>query len=127
MLKKSCKNLSDYLVSELTEVGQYILLRDMICLQLRMLGKIGSPRLHLVLCDLNEALLNDMVKNQFVPENEENQEQMLNDNLILALASPYFAHMGLLDPMKKVFITSKHIESLPILLFTALSLQVPAL
>lgn len=53
MLKKSCKNLSDYLVNELTEVGQYILLRDMICLQLRMLGKIGSPRLHLVLCDLN--------------------------------------------------------------------------
>jgi hypothetical protein len=49
---------------------------------------------------------------------------MLNDNLILALASPYFAHMGMLDPMKKVFITSKHIESLPILLFTSLSLQV---
>jgi hypothetical protein len=49
---------------------------------------------------------------------------MVNDNFLLALASPYFAHMGMLDPMKKVYITSKHIESLPILLFTALSLQV---
>lgn len=48
----------------------------------------------------------------------------MNDNFLLALASPYFAHMGMLDPMKKVYITSKHIESLPILLFTALSLQV---
>ena len=52
---------------------------------------------------------------------------MLNDNILLALASPYFAHMGMLDPMKKVYITSKHIESLPILLFTALSLQVLAI
>jgi hypothetical protein len=66
VLKKSCKNLSDYLVTELTDVGQYILLRDMICLQLRMLGKTGSPRLNLVLTDLNEALLNDMTKDQFV-------------------------------------------------------------
>ena len=34
---------------------------------------------------------------------------MVNDNLILALTGPYFAHMGMLDPMKKVFITYKHI------------------
>ena len=34
---------------------------------------------------------------------------MVNDNLILALTGPYFAHMGMLDPMKKVFITCKHI------------------
>jgi hypothetical protein len=65
-----------------------------------------------------------MTKNQFVAETQENQEQMMNDNFILALASPYFSHMGMLDPMKKVYITSKHIESLPILLFTSLSLQV---
>jgi hypothetical protein len=55
------------LVVVLAEIGQYILLRDLICLQLRMLGKTGSPRLCLVLNDLNEALLNDMSKNQFVP------------------------------------------------------------
>jgi len=42
------------------------MLRDMICLLLRMLGKTGSPRLCLVLNDLNEALLNDMTKNQFM-------------------------------------------------------------
>jgi hypothetical protein len=64
MLKKSCKSLSDFLVAQLTEVGQYIMLRDMICLQLRMLGKTATPRLFLVLSDLNESLLNDMVRGQ---------------------------------------------------------------
>jgi hypothetical protein len=73
MLKKTCKNLSDFLVTNLALIGQHILLRDMICLQLRMLGKIGSPRLCLVLNDLNEALLNDMTKNQFLTETTENQ------------------------------------------------------
>jgi len=124
VLKKSCKSLSDYLVGILAEIGQFVLLRDMICLLLRMLGKTGSPRLCLVLNDLNEALLNDMTKNQFVPETPENQEQMINDNLILTLAGTYFSHMGMLDPMKKVFITGKHIESLPIILFTSVSLQI---
>jgi len=51
-------------VGQLTDIGQFILLRDMICLQLRMLGKTATPRLFLVLSDLNEALLNDMVKGQ---------------------------------------------------------------
>jgi WASH complex subunit strumpellin len=104
-LKKNFKNLSDFLNVVLAEIGQYVLLRDMICLMLRMMGKTGSPRLCLVLNDLNEALLSDMCKNQFVPETPENQEQMINDNLILALTGPYFAHMGMLDPMKKVYIT----------------------
>lgn len=67
ILKKNYKSLSDYLIVILAEIGQYILLRDMICLQLRMLGKTGSPRLCLVLNDLNESLLSDMTKNQFVP------------------------------------------------------------
>lgn len=52
---------------------------------------------------------------------------MINDNLILALAGPYFAHMGLLDPMKKVYITCTQLESLPIVLFTTISLQVTML
>lgn len=123
-LKKVLKNLSDFLNVTLAEIGQYVLLRDMICLMLRMMGKTGAPRLSLVLNDLNEALLNDMCKNQFVPETPENEEQMINDNMILALAGPYFAHMGLLDPMKKVYITCTQLESLPIMLFTSISLQV---
>ena len=69
-LKKVCKPLSDFLVVNLAEIGQYVLLRDMICLVLKMFGKTRSPRLCLVLNDLNEALLNDMTKNQFVPETE---------------------------------------------------------
>lgn len=96
----------------------------MICLMLRMLGKTGAPRLSLVLSDLNEALLNDMCKNQFVAETPENQEQMINDNMILALSGPYFAHLGMVDPMKKIYITCRHIESIPIILFASVSLQV---
>jgi len=53
--------------------------------------------------------MSDMVKNQFVAETPENQEQMVNDNLVMALANPYFAHMGMMDPMKKVFVTCRHI------------------
>jgi hypothetical protein len=49
---------------------------------------------------------------------------MVNDNLVLALVGPYFAHMGMQDPMKKVFVTSKHIESLPIILFTTVSMHI---
>ncbi len=49
---------------------------------------------------------------------------MVNDNLILALVGPYFAHTGMMDPIKKVFVTSKHIESLPIILFTTVSMHV---
>jgi hypothetical protein len=53
VLKKNYKSISDYLVTALAEIGQYLLLRDLICLQLRMLGKTGSPRLFLILNDLN--------------------------------------------------------------------------
>ena len=67
MLKKQLKGLSDYLTLDLTDIGHYILLRDMICLELRMLGKIGSPRLYLILNNLNQALMSDMIKDQAVP------------------------------------------------------------
>jgi hypothetical protein len=42
----------------------------------------------------------------------------------MAVAGCYFTHMGMLDPIKKIFITCKHIESLPIILFTTISLNV---
>ena len=48
----------------------------------------------------------------------------MTDNLVMAVAGCYFTHMGMLDPIKKIFITCKHIESLPIMLFTTISLNV---
>lgn len=41
-----------------------MLLRDMICLELRMLSKVGAPRFYLVLENLNTSLLNDLIRNQ---------------------------------------------------------------
>lgn len=41
-----------------------MLLRDMICLELRMLSKVGATRLFLVLENLNSSLLNDLIKSQ---------------------------------------------------------------
>ena len=42
----------------------------------------------------------------------------------MALSSPYFAHMGMLDPLKKIYITCKHLEHLPIVMFTTISMHV---
>jgi hypothetical protein len=37
------------MTNEFQKIGQYVLLRDMICLELRMLGKVGASRLYLVM------------------------------------------------------------------------------
>lgn len=81
-----------------------MLLRDMICLELRMLSKVGSPRLFLCLENLNTSLLNDMMKSQ--DAQNESMEENNNENFLLALVHPYFKHLGMLEPTKKIFITS---------------------
>ncbi len=48
-LKKTFKPLTTQISKDLVKIGHYMLLRDMICLELRMLSKVGSPRLFLVL------------------------------------------------------------------------------
>lgn len=48
-LKKNFKGVTVEATSILSNIGQYMLIRDLICLELRMLGKVGSPRLYLVL------------------------------------------------------------------------------
>lgn len=63
-LKKTFKALTTEIAKDLIKIGHYMLLRDMICLELRMLSKVGAPRLYLVLENLNASLLNDMIKNQ---------------------------------------------------------------
>ena len=82
-----------------------MLLRDMICLELRMLGKVGSPRLFLVLENLNNSVLNDLVENQSFEETK--VDRLDNENLLLALINPYFKHLGMLEPLKKVFVTCR--------------------
>jgi WASH complex subunit strumpellin len=66
-LRKHFKLISSSATTEFMRVGHYMLLRDMICLELRLLGKVGSPRLFLVLENLNTSLLNDMIKKQNNP------------------------------------------------------------
>jgi hypothetical protein len=48
-LKKFFKPLTTQMAKDFVKIGHYMLLRDMICLELRMLSKVGSPRLYLVL------------------------------------------------------------------------------
>lgn len=48
-LKKTFRPLSTQIAKCFIKIGHYMLLRDMICLELRMLSKVGAPRLYLVL------------------------------------------------------------------------------
>lgn len=93
-LKKTFRPLSTQIAKCFIKIGHYMLLRDMICLELRMLSKVGAPRLYLVLENLNGSLLNDLIRNQ----NEEGHtyEQIDCENLLLALVNPYFKHLGML-------------------------------
>ncbi len=50
------------MTQELQKIGQYILLRDMICLELRMLSKVGASRLYLVVENLNSSIIDDMAQ-----------------------------------------------------------------
>lgn len=63
-LKKLFKAQAPLVTKELIKIGHYMLLRDMICVELRMLSKVGSPRLYLCLENMNNSLLNDLMKNQ---------------------------------------------------------------
>lgn len=64
ILKKTFKNLCANVAKQFIKIGHYMLLRDMICLELRMLSKVGATRLFLVLENLNSSLLNDLIKSQ---------------------------------------------------------------
>ena len=81
-----------------------------------MLSKVGSPRLFLCLENLNSSLLNDLIKSQTSEANS--VDQIDNENLLLALISPYFKHLGMLEPLKKIYLTSEPIEHLSLFLFT---------
>lgn len=67
-LKKTLKGLNSVVVPLVMRVGQLVILRDMICLQLQMLAKVGSNRLYLVLENLNQTILNDIVNREYTPE-----------------------------------------------------------
>lgn len=117
-LKKTFKPLTTQIAKDLIKIGHYMLLRDMICLELRMLGKVGAPRLFLVLENLNTSLLNDLIRSQ--NEAAHQKDEVDNENLLLTLVNPYFKHLGMLEPLKKVFITSEPIENLPLIIFTTI-------
>ena len=61
-MKKYFKPTSTYMTQELQKIGQYILLRDIICLELRMLSKVGASRLYLVVENLNSSIITDMTQ-----------------------------------------------------------------
>ena len=106
-LKRTLKGLCLTLTNEFMKIGQYLLLRDMICLSIRMLAKVGSNRLYLVLENINNTLLNDISNRS--QNKAENEEQIMHENMLMSVLNPFFAHTGMLEPTKKIFMTCKEI------------------
>lgn len=48
----------------------------------------------------------------------------MNENILLKVLTPYTSNLGMSDPMKKIYVTSKPINHLGLLLFTSLAINV---
>ncbi len=49
---------------------------------------------------------------------------VVNENILLKLLTPYTLNLGMSDPMKKIYVTSKPINHLGLILFTSLAINV---
>lgn len=67
-LKKSLRGLHANINVALMKIGQYIILKDLICLELQMLSKVGSNRLYLVLDNVNKTIKNDIVNREYTQD-----------------------------------------------------------
>ncbi len=53
------------LIGPILNIGQYVLLRNLICRELLMTARIGSNKLYLSLENLNKSLLNDLTNRSY--------------------------------------------------------------
>ena len=88
-----------------------------------MLSKVGASRLYLVVENLNGSIINDMTQ-KIKHETELKEEVILNENILLKILNPYTSNLGMSDPMKKIYVTSKPINHLGLMLFTSLAINV---
>lgn len=87
-----------------------------------MLSKVGASRLYLVVDNLNGSVMEDMM--QKTKQEELREDMILNENILLKLLNPYMSNLGMSDPMKKIYVTSKPINHLGLILFTSLAINV---
>jgi hypothetical protein len=88
-----------------------------------MLSKVGASRLYLVVENLNGSIITDMTQ-KIKQETELKEEVILNENILLKILNPYTSNLGMSDPMKKIYVTSKPINHLGLILFTSLAINV---
>lgn len=106
------------------KIGQFVFLRDMINLQLQMLAKVGSNRLYLVLENLNKTILNDIVNREYT-EDMLNDEKIQSESCLLSFISHFCNFLGMSEALRKIYITIRPIEFLPMILFAIVSMNVP--
>ena len=88
-----------------------------------MLSKVGASRLYLVVENLNSSIIEDMMQ-KTKQETELREDIVLNENILLKVLNPFTSNLGMSDPMKKIYVTSKPINHLGLILFTTLAINV---
>lgn len=80
-----------------------------------MKAKVGSNKLFLSLENFNNSLLNDIKNREYTAEMEQ-EERIANENALLYQSLKLFNFVGLTDPLRKIYITTKTPENLPLVL-----------
>jgi len=81
-----------------------------------MMGRVGSNKLYHCLENLNNSILNDVVNRMYNTEMN-SEEHKKKENEFLFWTSKLFAYNGISDPIKKIYITSNPIDTLPLIMF----------
>jgi WASH complex subunit strumpellin len=100
-----------------------VLIRRLISLHLKMKAKVGSSKLYLGLETFNDALLNDIKNRQYNQQMEQDQS-IENENILLHNALKLFSFVGLQDPLRKIYLTERTPQYLPLVLTITLMTQV---
>ncbi|KAL4459953.1 hypothetical protein ABPG74_003479 [Tetrahymena malaccensis] len=113
--KKIFKQISNSIQDKILKIGQMVLLRRLICLQLQIKAKVGSNRLYLSLETLNDSIINDIL-NRPTTEAMNTVEAQEKQNELLFDTTKLFSYVGISDPIKKVYLTTEPIEGLSLMM-----------
>lgn len=88
-----------------------------------MLAKVGSNRLYLVLENLNKTILNDIVNREYT-EDMLSDEKTQSESCLLSFISHFCHFLGMNEPLRKIYVTVKPVEFLPMIVFTFVAMNV---
>ena len=80
-----------------------------------MKAKVGSNKLFLSLETFNNSLLNDLKNREYTTQMQQEQNIQL-ENELLFQSTKLFNFVGLNDPLRKIYITTKTPDNLPLVL-----------